>query len=95
MAEEEGFGMMDKAYFVSKHDLLTWINDVTKANVVKIEQLGTGAVLAQLIDAYYDKVVPMQKINWKARADHEFIHNLKIMQKALVDLKFNKKIDVK
>lgn len=85
---------MDKAYFVSKTDILAWVNQVTQANVTKIEQLGTGAIHCQLIDAYYDKVVPMNKVNWKAREDFQFIQNLKIMQKALGDLNYKKKIEI-
>ena len=92
--EEENFGLMDQAYFVGKKEVLAWVNKVTQANVERIEQLGTGAVHCQLIDAFYEKVVPLSKVNWKARADHEFIHNLRLMQKALVDLKFNKKVDI-
>ena len=92
--EEENFGLMDHAYFVGKKEVLQWINKTTKLDVQIIEQLGTGAVHCAIIDAYCEKVVPMGKVNWKARSTHEFIPNLRIMQKALVDLGYEKKVDI-
>lgn len=92
--EEENFGLMDQAYFVGKKEVLQWINKTTKLEVQIIEQLGTGAVHCAIIDAYCEKVVPMGKVNWKARSTHEFIPNLRIMQKALVDLGYEKKVDI-
>ena len=86
--------MMSQAYFVSKNDIISWINQILKVNMTKIEQLGTGAILCQLIDAHYSGIVPMQRVSWKARTDHEFIGNLKLLQKALLDLNFKKVVDV-
>lgn len=37
----------------SRSDLLAWINDLLQLNVTKIESIGTGAVLCQLMDSIY------------------------------------------
>lgn len=37
----------------SRSDLLGWINDLLKLNLTKIENIGTGAVLCQIMDSIY------------------------------------------
>lgn len=85
---------MDSAYFVPKNDLLKWINDTLQLDVSYIEDLGSGSIYCQLIDAYYKQIVPMAKINWHAKFEYEFMANLKIFQQALDKLGSLKKIDV-
>ena len=87
--------MMSQAYFVGKVEIMNWINKVIDIGITKIEQLGTGAILCQLLDAFYPNVIPMHKVNWRARSEHEFVINLKIVQKALLDLNFKKVMDVR
>lgn len=40
----------------SRGDLLSWINDLLQLNVSKIEMVGTGAVLCQIMDSIYGMV---------------------------------------
>ena len=37
----------------SRSDLLSWINDLLSLSVSKIEQVGTGAALCQIMDSIY------------------------------------------
>jgi RP/EB family microtubule-associated protein len=73
---------MDAAFFVSKSELLQWANGFFRLNLDKIEQCANGAVYCQVIDACHPGSVPMKKVNWSARADHESIPNYKILQQA-------------
>lgn len=66
-AEEQSIGMMEGAFFVPKTDLLNWVNSTLALEVTKIEQLGTGAVYCNLIDAMFPGKVAMQRVNWRAR----------------------------
>eukprot|EP01016_Furgasonia_blochmanni_P002740 TRINITY_DN11070_c0_g1_i2.p1 TRINITY_DN11070_c0_g1~~TRINITY_DN11070_c0_g1_i2.p1 ORF type:complete len:308 (+),score=69.71 TRINITY_DN11070_c0_g1_i2:201-1124(+) len=90
----EAIGMMGGAFFVPKGELMSWINDLLKLNITRIEQLGTGAVYCQIFDAVYPGKVPMQKVNWKAKLEWEFIQNYKFLQQAFERCKIKKHIDV-
>lgn len=90
----ESSGLADGAFFVSKNEIITWINNILNVNLTKIEQLGTGAVLSQLFDAYYPGSVPLGKIFWKARLETDFITNFKILQQTFLKLDIKKDIEV-
>ena len=63
-------------------------------NMNKIEQACTGAVYCQIIDSVHPGKVKMNKVNWKAKLEHEFIPNFKILQQAFIDCKIAKNIEV-
>lgn len=86
--------MMDSAYFANRNCLLKWINDTLKLDVTHIEDLGSGAVYCQLLDAAFKHSINMNKVNWKAKFEYEFIGNLKLFQQTLERLGIAKKIDV-
>ena len=88
------FGMMDSAYFTSKSEILKWLNNTLKLNVTRIEQASTGAIYCQLLDVLYPGKVKMQKVNWKASQELDFLQNLKVLQQSLTDLGINKEIDI-
>lgn len=65
-SELQSIGMMEGAFFVPKTDLLNWVNQLLQLNITKIEQLGTGAVYCQILDAMHPGKIHMQKVNFKA-----------------------------
>ena len=91
---ETVIGLMDSAYFVSKNELLRWINDTLQLDISYIEDLGSGSVYCQLIDAYYKGAIPMQKVNWRVKFEYEFMNNLKLFYKGLEKIGANRKFDV-
>jgi RP/EB family microtubule-associated protein len=90
----ESFGMMNGAFFVGKNEILKWVNISLKLNLTKIEQACTGAVYCQIIDSIHSGKVKMHKVNWKAKLEHEYISNYKILQQAFDDCKITKRIEV-
>lgn len=77
MSQKESFGIMDEGYFVPRTEIIDWINNllnviiyIAQLNLNKIEQLGSGAVYCQIIDAIHPGKIPMSKVNWKAKNDY-------------------------
>jgi len=87
-------GMMDGAFFVSRTELLEWVNGLLQLNLHKVEQCASGAVYCQIIDSCRPGTVSMRKVNWMARSDHEFIPNYKVLQAAFEKNGIQRFIDV-
>jgi RP/EB family microtubule-associated protein len=90
----ESIGMMEGAYFVSKKDILIWVNKTYKLDMIDINEATNGALYCQIIDSIHQGKVKMSKVNWKAKQEHEIIQNYKILQQALMDNKINKYLEV-
>eukprot|EP00004_Rigifila_ramosa_P024596 TRINITY_DN7182_c0_g1_i1.p1 TRINITY_DN7182_c0_g1~~TRINITY_DN7182_c0_g1_i1.p1 ORF type:complete len:319 (-),score=76.05 TRINITY_DN7182_c0_g1_i1:30-956(-) len=87
-------GMMDSAYFVAKGELLQWLNDFFRLNITKVEQVCTGAVFCQIIDAVHPGAVQLSRVNFSAKFEHEWIKNYKILQLAFNKVGIEKHIEV-
>lgn len=79
---------------VSRSDLLLWVNGLLQVNLTKVEQCASGAIYCQIIDACNPNSVTMRKVNWMAKAEHEYIPNYKILQTAFDKNYIEKHIDV-
>jgi RP/EB family microtubule-associated protein len=45
-------------------ELLSWVNDLLQLSVSKIESIGTGSVLCQIMDSIFGKLTrPFLKLN--------------------------------
>lgn len=86
--------LMDGTYFVGRKEILDWINGLCAINLSKVEQTCTGAVACQILDAMYPGKVPMSKVDWAANKDYEYIQNYKVLQKAFMQLKIDKHVEV-
>jgi RP/EB family microtubule-associated protein len=85
---------MEGAFFVSRTDLLQWVNKLLAVNLTKVEQCASGSVYCQIVDSCHPGTVKMGKLNWMARADHEYIPNYKILQAAFDRNCIEKHLDV-
>ena len=86
--------MMDHAYFVGRVELLDFFNDLLDLQLAKIEQTASGAVACQLTEYIFPGSIPMQKVNWEARSDYEFIANYKLLQVAFSRNRVQRHVDV-
>lgn len=77
--------------FLKKNSFITHL---TKVNITKVEQLSSGAIYCQILDIIHPGKVPLNKVNWKAKMDYEFVYNFKILQQTFIKLNINKPIDV-
>jgi len=65
---------------LSRHEMLLWINDSLATNYSKIEQLCSGAAYCQFMDMLFENCVPIKKVKFQAKLEHEFITNWKLLQ---------------
>ena len=73
----------DKAYFAPKSELFAWISATLKLEIKSIEETQTGAIFCQLLDAAHPGTIRMNKVNWKAKLETEYISNFKLFQQGL------------
>lgn len=86
--------MINSGYFTSRHEILDWINQLLALQLTKIEQLGSGSVYCQILDAAYPEKVPLNKVKWTAYLEVDFLHNFKVLQVAFERLGIVKVIEV-
>ncbi|KUF96679.1 Adenosylhomocysteinase [Phytophthora nicotianae] len=91
---DQSMSLMDGTYFVGRKEILDWINNLCAINLSKVEQTCTGAVACQILDAMYPGKVQMSKVDWAANKDYEYIQNYKVLQKAFMQLKIDKHVEV-
>ena len=84
----------NKAYFLSKSELLSWVSSILDLEITNIEQTSTGAIFCQLLDACHPGSIRMNKVNWKAKCETDYIQNFKIFQQGLMMNNINKTIDI-
>ena len=87
-------GIMDAAYFTGRRELLDFFNGLFDLNLSKIEQTCSGAVACQLCDYIFPGSVPMQRVNWGAKSDYEYVQNYKLLQVAFTKNRVQRHIDV-
>jgi len=90
----ENFGMMEGAFFVSKNELLCWVNELLQLHVIRVEQMASAAAYCQIFDIMYPNAIAMNKVNWLAQYDHEFVSNYKLLQSGFDKQNIHKHIDV-
>ena len=84
----------NKAYFAPKSELLSWASKLLDLELTSFEQMGTGAIFCQLLDACHPGTVRLNKVNWKANCETDYISNFKIFQQGLVTNDIYKPIDI-
>jgi RP/EB family microtubule-associated protein len=77
----------------SRTELIAWLNELLGFSYTKVEQCGSGAAYAQVIDSIYLNV-PLAKIKFDAKHDYEYINNFKVLQEAFKRNRIDKPIPV-
>ena len=87
--------IINQVYYLPINKLLSWASTVLELNELKnLNQLTTGAVFCQLLDACHPNTVRMNKVNWKAKCENDYISNFKLFQEGLNKNNIQKLIDV-
>ena len=85
----------NNANFASKKEMLSWASTLLDLNIEYIEQLTTGAIFCQLLDVCHPGSVRMNRVNWSANNEKEYIDNYKIFQQGLIENNIIRNIDIK
>ncbi|KAK3090999.1 hypothetical protein FSP39_016357 [Pinctada imbricata] len=79
---------------LSRHDMLAWINDSLQASYSKIEELCSGAAYCQFMDMLFPGSVPIKKVKFSSKLEHEYIQNFKLLQNSFKKVAVDKTIPV-
>ncbi|XP_065129564.1 microtubule-associated protein RP/EB family member 3b isoform X1 [Paramisgurnus dabryanus] len=79
---------------LSRHEILSWVNDSLQLTYTKIEQLGTGVAYCQFMDMLFPGCILLKKVKFQAKLEHEYIGNFKVLQAAFKRMKVDKIIPV-
>lgn len=88
------FGTMDGTYFVSRGELIHWLNSTFHENISKIEELSTGAIYCKIFNECMPNKLQYSKVNWSAKHEYEFINNFKILQQGFTKSNIKKNIEI-
>lgn len=77
----------------SRAELIAWVNDLLQISYTKIEQCGSGAAYAQIIDSIYHDV-PLSRVKMNANQEYEYVNNFKVLQSVFKKHQIDKPIPV-
>ena len=74
------FGSNDKGYFISRKDLLRWVNQYISCKLKRVEDSANGAVICQIFDRAFPGQVKMHQVKWDAKYESDAVSNYKVLQ---------------
>ncbi|XP_048757798.1 microtubule-associated protein RP/EB family member 1-like isoform X6 [Ostrea edulis] len=79
---------------LSRHDILAWVNDSISTSYGKIEELCSGAAYCQFMDMLFPGCIPIKKVKFNTKLEHEYIQNYKLLQNSFKKASVDKVIPV-
>ncbi|XP_022903334.1 microtubule-associated protein RP/EB family member 1 isoform X3 [Onthophagus taurus] len=79
---------------LSRHDMLSWVNDCLQSSFGKIEELCTGAAYCQFMDMLFPGSVPLKRVKFKTNLEHEYIQNFKVLQAGFKKMSVDKIVPI-
>ncbi|XP_065183250.1 microtubule-associated protein RP/EB family member 1-like [Sycon ciliatum] len=65
---------------LSRHQILCWVNETLTMNLTKVEHLCSGAAYCQFMDLLFPGSVPLKRVKFNTKLEHEYISNFKLLQ---------------
>ncbi|OIR58814.1 MAG: RP/EB family microtubule-associated protein [Amphiamblys sp. WSBS2006] len=66
----------------SRHELLLWVNEVIGAEIEKVEDVCTGVVFCQILEAVHGDV-QTTRLRLNSKHEYEWVQNFKVLQAGL------------
>lgn len=79
---------------LSRHEMLAWVNDCLQTRYAKVEELCSGAAYCQFMDMLFPGSVPVKRVKYKTKLEHEYISNFKLLQGAFKKMTVDKIVPV-
>lgn len=79
---------------LSRHDILAWVNQSLALDYTKIEELCSGAAYSQFMDILFQGCLPLKRVKFNTRLEHEYIQNFKLLQASFAKLGVDKVVPV-
>lgn len=86
--------LKQRAAFMPKGELLTWLNGLLQLEYTRVEQCSNGAAYCQVLDSLFADEFPLRRVSFSAKMEHESIKNYKILQQFFIRKGISKTIDV-
>ncbi|KAG3034308.1 hypothetical protein PC128_g3104 [Phytophthora cactorum] len=80
---------------IGRLELLAWLNEFLQTDYTKIEHLADGIAYCQIFDALYPGKVNLQRLNFQARTEMEYEHNLKVLRRTFHLCDIRKEIPIR
>ncbi|KAF9083767.1 hypothetical protein BGX23_011155 [Mortierella sp. AD031] len=77
----------------SRVELIAWVNELLGLGYTKVEQLGSGAAYAQIMDSIYGDL-PMARVKFATKHEYEYLGNYKVLQNCFTARKIDKGIPI-
>merc|ERR1712241_1149125 len=79
---------------LSRHEMLAWVNTNLQSQIGKVEELGTGAAYCQMMDMLFPGLVPIKRVKFECKLEHESINNFKLLQASFKKMNVDQTVDV-
>lgn len=79
---------------LSRHEMLSWVNDCLQSNFSKIEDMCSGSAYCNFMDMLFPGSVQMKKVKWNTKLEHEYISNFKVLQDSFKKMSVDKIVPV-
>lgn len=79
---------------LSRHDMLSWVNECLQSSFGKIEELCTGAAYCQFMDMLFPGSVQLKRVKFRTNLEHEYIQNFKILQASFKKMNVDKIVSI-
>ncbi|XP_037938433.1 microtubule-associated protein RP/EB family member 2-like isoform X1 [Teleopsis dalmanni] len=78
----------------SRFELLNWVNYTLCVDLIKIEEMCSGAGYCQLFDMLFNNVLPINKVKFSTNLEYQYINNFKLLQDAFKKVNVSKEIPI-
>uniref|UniRef100_T1GAD3 Calponin-homology (CH) domain-containing protein n=1 Tax=Megaselia scalaris TaxID=36166 RepID=T1GAD3_MEGSC len=83
-----------KFKILSHREYVKWANELSKRKHYKIEELSSGVAYCIILNNIAPKAMPLKHVKMDPTSKPESIHNLRLLQAALMKLKCEKEIPI-